>query len=51
MVNRLRSKYIVGQGDKRGAQQYDDELTKAINAKFDAAIALVRMLPDDAESE
>jgi hypothetical protein len=47
----LRSKYVVGQGDKRAAQQYDEELRKAINAKFDAAIALVRLLPDDAESE
>lgn len=42
---------MVGQGDKRAEQRYDDELRKAINAKFDAAIALIRLLPDDAESE
>ncbi|MEM0118252.1 MAG: hypothetical protein QXV32_07375 [Conexivisphaerales archaeon] len=47
----MKSKYVVGQGDRRQVQQYDDELTKAIRAKFDAAIALVRLLPDDAESE
>ncbi|MDG6934676.1 MAG: hypothetical protein JRN68_08255 [Nitrososphaerota archaeon] len=33
-----------------GDSAYDDQVRKAIISKFDAAIALVRLLPDDVES-
>lgn len=36
---------------RRSGNSYDDELWRAIDAKFEAAIALVRLLPDNAEPD
>jgi hypothetical protein len=41
---------VVSSSGQKGDIVYDERVRKEIVSKFDAAIALVRLLPDDAES-
>lgn len=52
MVSCMKSSYTVKQGKHvENEARYDDQLWKAIDAKFDAAIALIKMLPDNVEED
>jgi hypothetical protein len=46
-----RTERVSEWGQNKGRNSTDDDAARAIASRFDAAIALVRMIPDDAESD